>query len=76
MPKEFGAKRAKVEKSNPQYEVLIQEQLGGGNGSPDYKLTRCTMDSRLCNCNGDLVADLLSNIASEQRTKVVYEDNI
>ena len=42
-----------VERPNPQYAVLLQEQLGGGNG--------------------ELCADILSNIASEQRAKVVYE---
>ena len=132
----------KVEKPNPQYAVLMQEQLGGGNGElkaamqyisqsfrikdPEIKdlfldigaeeLSHMEMVAQTINllnghdvnnnevCNGeiqthvqcglapvlinssghpwnsdyvtvtgDLVADLLSNIASEQRAKVVYE---
>ena len=132
----------KVERPNPQYAVLMQEQLGGGNGElkaamqyisqsfrikdPEIKdlfldigaeeLSHMEMVSQTINllnghdvnnnevCNGeiqthvqcglspvlinssgapwtsdyvtvtgDLVADLLSNIASEQRAKVVYE---
>ena len=132
----------KVERPNPQYAVLMQEQLGGGNGElkaamqyisqsfrikdPEIKdlfldigaeeLSHMEMVAQTINllnghdvnnnevCNGeiqkhvqcglslvlinssgapwtsdyvtvtgDLVADLLSNIASEQRAKVVYE---
>lgn len=132
----------KVEKPNPQYAVLMQEQLGGGNGElkaamqylsqsfrikdPQIKdlfldiaaeeLSHMEMVAQTINLlnghdvdynsvksgeiqthvltglspvlinssgapwtadyvtvTGDLVADLLSNIASEQRAKVVYE---
>lgn len=132
----------KVEKPNPQYAVLMQEQLGGGNGElkaamqymaqsfrikdPEIKdlfldiaseeLSHMEMVAQTINLlnghdvdykavesgevethvltglspvlinssgapwtadyvtvTGDLVADLLSNIASEQRAKVVYE---
>ena len=132
----------KVEKPNPQYAVLMQEQLGGGNGElkaamqymaqsfrikdPAIKdlfldiaseeLSHMEMVAKTINLlhghdvdykavdsgevethvltglspvlinssgapwtadyvtvTGDLVADLLSNIASEQRAKVVYE---
>lgn len=132
----------KVEKPNPQYAVLLQEQLGGGNGElkaamqyisqsfrikdPEIKdlfldigaeeLSHMEMIGTLINLlnghdvnyeavgageiqshvilglnpglinssgyswtgdyvtvTGDLCADLLSNIASEQRAKVVYE---
>ena len=132
----------KVEKPNPQYAVLMQEQLGGGNGElkaamqymaqsfrikdPTIKdlfldiaseeLSHMEMVAQTINLlnghdvdykavdsgevethvltglspvlinssgapwtadyvtvTGDLVADLLSNIASEQRAKVVYE---
>ena len=132
----------KVEKPNPQYEVLMQEQLGGGNGelkaamqyiSQSFRIkdpeikdlfldiaaeelshmemvaqtinllnghdvnnkevdngeiqthVQCGLSPVLINSSGapwtadyvtvtgDLVADLLSNIASEQRAKVVYE---
>lgn len=135
----------KVEKTNPQYAALMQEQLGGGNGElkaalqymsqsfrikdPErsrnqrfiygyscrgvkpygngstnyqstkwtwFKLRRCqrrwnwntctrwlspvlmnssgeSWDAKYVTVTGDLVADLLSNIASEQRAKVVYE---
>ena len=132
----------KVEKTNPQYAVLMQEQLGGGNGElkaamqymaqsfrikdkeikdlfldiaseelshmemvaqtinllnghdVDYKAVESGeiethvltgLSPILINSSGapwtadyvtvtgDLVADLLSNIASEQRAKVVYE---
>lgn len=132
----------KVEKPNPQYAVLMQEQLGGGNGElkaamqymaqsfrikdPAIKdlfldiaseeLSHMEMVAQTINLlnghdvdykavdsgevethvltglspvlinssgapwtadyvtvTGDLVADLLSNIASEQRAKVVYE---
>ena len=132
----------KVEKPNPQYTTLMQEQLCGGNGElkaalqymsqsfrikdPEIKdlfmdiaaeeLTHMTMvaqtinllnghdlnyedvkggeiethvlaglspvlinssseswDAKYVTVTGDLVADLLSNIASEQRAKVVYE---
>lgn len=132
----------KVEKPNPQYAVLMQEQLGGGNGElkaamqyisqsfrikdpaikdlfldigaeelshmemvaqtinllnghdVDYKqvdvgeiqthvmfgLTPGLVNSsgapwtaNYVTVTGDLVADLLSNIASEQRAKTVYE---
>ena len=131
-----------IEKPNPQYAVLLQEQLGGGNGElkaamqymaqsfrikdPDIKdlfldiaaeeLGHLEMISQTINLlnghdvdassvpygeiqshvqtglsptltnssgyswtsdyvtvTGDLCADLLSNIASEQRAKVVYE---
>ncbi|AYE35709.1 manganese catalase family protein [Clostridium septicum] len=131
-----------VEKPNPQYAVLMQEQLGGGNGElkaamqymaqsfrikdkeikdlfldiaaeelshmemvaqtinllnghdvDNCKVTsgeiqthvQCGLSPVLINSSGapwtadyvtvtgDLVADLLSNIASEQRAKVVYE---
>lgn len=132
----------KVEKPNPQYAVLMQEQLGGGNGELKAALQYISQSFRIkdpaikdlfldigaeelshmemvaatinllnghdVNFNavksgeiqthvmfgltpglvnssgapwtgnyvtvtGDLVADLLSNIASEQRAKVVYE---
>lgn len=132
----------KVERPNPQYAVLLQEQLGGGNGElkaamqyiaqsfrvkdPEIKdlfldigaeeLSHMEMVGTLINllnghdvdyqqvgageiqshvllglnpglinssgyswtgdyvtATGDLCADLLSNIASEQRAKVVYE---
>lgn len=132
----------KVEKANPQYAVLMQEQLGGGNGElkaamqymsqsfrikdPEIKdlfldiaaeeLSHMEMVGTLINLlnghdvdyeqvgageiqshvilglnpglinasgyswtsdyvtvTGDLCADLLSNIASEQRAKVVYQ---
>jgi len=132
----------KVEKANPQYAVLMQEQLGGGNGelkaamqyiSQSFRIkdpeikdlfldiaaeelshmemvaqtinllnghdlnnkevdngeiqthVQCGLSPVLINSSGapwtadyvtvtgDLVADLLSNIASEQRAKVVYE---
>lgn len=132
----------KVERPNPQYAVLMQEQLGGGNGElkaalqylsqsfrikdPEIKdlfldigaeeLSHMEMVAQTINLlnghevdntktqngeiethvlsglspvlinssgepwtanyvtvTGDLVADLLSNIASEQRAKVVYE---
>jgi Mn-containing catalase len=135
-------REVKVEKPNPQYAVLMQEQLGGGNGElkaamqymsqsfrikdPVIKdlfmdiaaeeLSHMEMVSQTINLlnghdvdykavdsgeiethvltglspvlinssgapwtadyvtvTGDLVADLLSNIASEQRAKVVYE---
>lgn len=131
-----------VEKANPQYAVLLQEQLGGGNGElkaamqymsqsfrikdPEIKdlfmdiaaeeLSHMEMVAQTINLlnghdvdytsvgageiqthvilglnpglinasgyswnadyvtvTGDLCADLLSNIASEQRAKVVYE---
>ena len=132
----------KVEKINPQYAVLMQEQLGGGNGelkaamqymAQSFRIkdteikdlfldiaaeelshmemvaqtinllnghdvnmaavqsgeiqthVQCGLSPVLINSSGapwtadyvtvtgDLVADLLSNIASEQRAKVVYE---
>lgn len=132
----------RVERANPQYAVLMQEQLGGGNGElkaamqyisqslrikdPEIKdlfmdiaaeeLSHFEMVGNIINmlnghevdytkvdagsiqahvvnglnpgltnssgyswtadyvtCTGDLCADLLSNIASEQRAKVVYE---
>lgn len=132
----------KVERPNPQYAVLMQEQLGGGNGelkaamqyiSQSFRIkdpeikdlfldigaeelshmemvaqtinllnghdvnnnevhggeiqthVQCGLSPALINSSGapwtadyvtvtgDLVADLLSNIASEQRAKVVYE---
>ena len=132
----------KVEKPNPQYAVLMQEQLGGGNGElkaamqymaqsfriKDQEIKDLFLDiaaeelshmemvaqtinllnghdvnykdvgageiethvlaglsplltnssgapwtSDYVTVTGDLVADLLSNIASEQRAKVVYE---
>lgn len=132
----------KVERPNPQYAVLMQEQLGGGNGelkaamqyiSQSFRINdpeikdlfldigaeelshmemvaqtinllnghdvnsnevgsgeiqthvQCGLSPVLINSSGapwtsdyvtvtgDLVADLLSNIASEQRAKVVYE---
>lgn len=135
-------REVKVEKPNPQYAVLMQEQLGGGNGElkaamqylsqsfrikdPEIKdlfldiaaeeLSHMEMVGQTINLlnghdvnykavdageiqthvlaglspilinssgapwtgdyvtvTGDLVADLLSNIASEQRAKVVYE---
>lgn len=135
-------REVKVEKPNPQYAVLMQEQLGGANGElkaamqyisqsfrikdPAIKdlfldigaeeLSHMEMVSQTINLlnghevdnkkvisgeiethvlsglcpvlinssgepwtanyvtvTGDLVADLLSNIASEQRAKVVYE---
>lgn len=135
-------KEVKVERPNPQYAVLMQEQLGGGNGelkaamqylSQSFRIkdpeikdlfldiaaeelshmemvaqtinllnghdvnnesvdngeiqthVQCGLSPVLINSSGapwtadyvtvtgDLVADLLSNIASEQRAKVVYE---
>lgn len=132
----------KVERPNPQYAVLLQEQLGGGNGElkaamqyisqsfriKDKEIKDLFLDigaEELCHmeivgnminllngsevdytqvdagsiqahvinglnpgltnasgyswtsdyvtCTGDLCADLLSNIASEQRAKVVYQ---
>lgn len=135
-------REVKVERPNPQYAVLMQEQLGGGDGElkaamqymsqsfrikdPEIKdlfldiaaeeLSHMEMVSQTINLlnghevnnldvnageiqthvrhglspvlinssgspwtadyvtvTGDLVADLLSNIASEQRAKVVYE---
>ena len=135
-------KEVKVERPNPQYAVLMQEQLGGGNGelkaamqylSQSFRIkdpeikdlfldiaaeelshmemvaqtinllnghdvhnesvsageiqthVQCGLAPVLMNSSGhpwtadyvtvtgDLVADLLSNIASEQRAKVVYE---
>lgn len=135
-------REVKVERPNPQYAVLMQEQLGGGNGElkaamqylsqsfrvkdPEIKdlfldiaaeelshmemvaqtinllnghdvnnkevdngeiqtHVQCGLSLVLINSSGapctadyvtvtgDLVADLLSNIASEQRAKVVYE---
>ncbi|WP_027633044.1 manganese catalase family protein [Clostridium hydrogeniformans] len=135
-------REVRVEKPNPQYAVLMQEQLGGGNGElkaamqylsqsfrikdPAIKdlfldiaaeeLSHMEMVAQTINLlnghdvdyksvdagviqthvlgglspvltnssgapwtadyvtvTGDLVADLLSNIASEQRAKVVYE---
>ena len=135
-------REVKVERPNPQYAVLMQEQLGGGNGElkaamqylsqsfrvkdPELKdlflditaeelshmemvaqtinllnghdvnnkevdngeiqtHVQCGLSPVLINSSGapwtadyvtvtgDLVADLLSNIASEQRAKVVYE---
>ena len=108
-----------VERPNPQYAALLQEQLGGGNGElkaamqymsqsfrikdPEIKDLFLDMDATKVPCGeiqshvilglnpglinasgyswtadyvtvtGDLCADLLSNIASEQRAKVVYE---
>lgn len=131
-----------VEKPNPQYAVLMQEQLGGGNGELKAAMQYLSQSFRIkdkeikdlfldiaaeelshmemvgqtinllnghdvdCQCvqageiqshvilglnpglinssgyswtadyvtvTGDLCADLLSNIASEQRAKVVYE---
>ena len=135
-------KEVRVERPNPQYAVLMQEQLGGGNGelkaamqylSQSFRIkdpeikdlfldiaaeelshmemvaqtinllnghdvnnkevdngeiqthVQCGLSPVLINSSGapwtadyvtvtgDLVADLLSNIASEQRAKVVYE---
>lgn len=135
-------KEVRVERPNPQYAVLMQEQLGGGNGElkaamqylsqsfrikdPEIRdlfldiaaeeLSHMEMVAQTINLlnghdvnyedvnvgeiethvlsglapflinssgepwtanyvtvTGDLVADLLSNIASEQRAKVVYE---
>ena len=135
-------REVKVERPNPQYAVLMQEQLGGANGElksamqylsqsfrvkdPELKdlfldiaaeeLSHMEMvaqtinllnghdvnyegveageiethvlsglspvlmnssgeswDAKYVTVTGDLVADLLSNIASEQRAKVVYE---
>ena len=135
-------REVKVERPNPQYAVLMQEQLGGGNGelkaamqylSQSFRIkdpeikdlfldiaaeelshmemvaqtinllnghdvnnkdvdngeiqthVQCGLSPVLLNSSGapwtadyvtvtgDLVADLLSNIASEQRAKVVYE---
>ena len=135
-------REVKVERPNPQYAVLMQEQLGGGNGelkaamqylSQSFRIkdpeikdlfldiaaeelshmemvaqtinllnghdvnnkdvdngeiqthVQCGLSPVLINSSGapwtadyvtvtgDLVADLLSNIVSEQRAKVVYE---
>ncbi len=134
--------QVKVEKANPQYAVLMQEQLGGGNGelkaamqylSQSFRIKDQTIKDLFLDIGteelshmeivaetinllnghevnreavgsgeiethvlsglspvlinssgapwtadyvtvtGDIVADLLSNIASEQRAKVVYE---
>lgn len=134
--------QVKVERANPQYAVLMQEQLGGGNGELKAALQYLSQSFRVkdqtikdlfldigteelshmeivaetinllnghnvnyesvgsgeiqthvlgglapvlmnssgaawtadyVTVTGDLVADLLSNIASEQRAKVVYE---
>ena len=136
-------REVKVEKPNPQYAVLMQEQLGGGNGElkaamqyiaqsfrikdpvikdlfldiASEELSHMEMVAQTINLlnghdvdynavntgeiethvltglspvlinssgapwtadyvtvTGDLVADLLSNIASEQRAKVVYQN--
>lgn len=135
-------KEVRVEKPNPQYAALLQEQLGGANGELKAALQYLSQSFRVkdqaikdvfldigseelshmemvaqtinllnghdlgvmdvkagqveahvltglaptltnasgepftanyVNCTGDLVADLLSNIAAEQRAKVVYE---
>ena len=135
-------KEVKVERANPQYAVLLQEQVGGGNGELKAALQYLSQSFRVkdqaikdlfldigseelshmemvaetinllnghevnhegvgvgeiqsqvlsglapvlinssgapwtadyVTVTGDLVADLLSNIASEQRAKVVYE---
>ena len=135
-------REVKVEKPNPQYAALMQEQLGGANGELkaamqymsqsfrikdpvikdlfmdiaaeelshmemvaqtinllnghdlDYEAVKGgeiethvltglspvlmnssgeSWDAKYVTVTGDLVADLLSNIASEQRAKVVYE---
>ena len=130
----------KVEKANPQYSALLQEQLGGGNGEPKAAIQYISQSFRikdpaikelfmdivaeelshmemvtttinllnghdadtsqiqtgeiqnhvimglnpdLINASGyswisdyvagELCADLLSNISSEQRAKIVYE---
>lgn len=47
----------RVERPNPTYAAMLSEQLGAA----------------YVNATGDLAADLLSNIAAEQRAKVVYE---
>ena len=104
-----------VERPNPQYAALLQEQLGGGNGELKAAMQYMSQSFRIKLLNGhdvdadqvkageiqthvllglnpglinasgyswtgdyvtvtgDLCADLLSNIASEQRAKVVYE---
>lgn len=84
-----------VERPNPQYAALLQEQLGGANGHdidaasvPAGEIQSHVLlglNPGLINASGyswtgdyvtvtgDLCADLLSNIASEQRAKVVYE---
>ena len=96
-----------VERPNPQYAALLQEQLGGANGelkaamqymSQSFRINAAKvpagevqthvlmgLNPGLINASGyswtgdyvtvtgDLCADLLSNIASEQRAKVVYE---
>lgn len=135
-------REVKVEKPNPQYAILMQEQLGGGNGELKAALQYISQSFRIkdpsihdlfldigseelghmemvaqtinllnghevdynktvageiethtltglapslinssghpftgdyVNVTGDIAADLLSNIASEQRAKVVYE---
>ena len=97
-----------VEKANPQYAALLQEQLGGCNGEEMIAETISLLNGHnvdadavfaggiqahvalglspgLVNASGyswtadyvtvtgDLCADLLADIASEQRAKVVYE---
>ena len=108
-----------VEKANPQYAALLQEQLGGANGELKAAMQYMSQSFRIkdqeikdlfldiaaeelghmeieshvllglnpglinasgyswtgdyVTVTGDLCADLLSNIASEQRAKVVYE---
>ena len=75
-----------VDGPNPQYAALLQEQLGGANGEMKSAMQYLLgLNPGLINASGyswtadyvtvtgDLCADLLSNIASEQRAKVVYE---
>ncbi len=51
----------------------IESHVLFGTEPRSYQCFGIFLDRRLCNCYGDLCADLLSNIASEQRAKVVYE---
>ena len=91
--------KVRVEKPNPQYAVLMQEQLGGCNGElkaamqylsqsfrakdPVFKdllldigteeLSHLEIVAECINLLNGGDVDLLADIASEQRAKVVYE---
>lgn len=63
-----------IERPNPQYAALLQEQLGGGNGELKAAMQYMSQSFRIKDPKiKDLFLDLLSNIASEHRAKVVYE---
>ncbi|MDK2587243.1 manganese catalase family protein [Romboutsia sedimentorum] len=63
-------REVKVEKPNPQYAVLMQEQLGGGNGELKAAMQYMAQSFRI---KDPVIKDLFMDIASEQRAKVVYE---